>query len=159
MDTVLEKREKEFLSAYQSHMIEVQKELLDLKRKANEKELKLQQDDKILSLEQELAWIREETMKAREELDNQEVLVADLKQEQMELTDDSKFLKDQLKECKANNMKLKIGLSKSHNKYDNLINEAKKQNMTLPDEMIEKDHMNLGLSSKHYRFQVFKILI
>lgn len=46
-----------------AHMTEVQLELLQLKRKANEKELKLQQDDKILSLEQELAWIREETMK------------------------------------------------------------------------------------------------
>lgn len=75
MDNVLEKREKEFLSAYQAHMIKVQKELLYLKRKANEKELKLQQDDKILSLEQQLAFIREETMKAREEIDNQEVLI------------------------------------------------------------------------------------
>ena len=63
MDTVLEKREKEFLSAYKAHMTDVQLELLQLKRKANEKELKLQQDDKILQLEQELAWIREETMK------------------------------------------------------------------------------------------------
>jgi chromosome segregation ATPase len=150
MDTVLEKREKEFLSAYQSHMIEVQKELLDLKRKANEKELKLQQDDKILSLEQELAWIREETMKAREEIDNQDVLVTDLKQVKEELHDDSKFLKDQLKECKVNNTKLKIGLSKSHNKYENLLNEAKNQNKTLPIEMIKKDQINLGISCKNF---------
>jgi chromosome segregation ATPase len=82
-------------------MIEVQEELLFLKRKANEKELKLQQDDKILSLEQELAWIREETMKSREEIDNQELLISDLKQENQELQDDARFLKDQLQECKA----------------------------------------------------------
>ncbi|CAI2367038.1 unnamed protein product [Moneuplotes crassus] len=98
MDSVLEKREKEFLSAYQSHMVEVQNELLHLKRKANEKELQLQQDDKILSLEQELAWIREETMKAREEIDNQEALIKDYKEEQQELQDDSRFLKMNLKQ-------------------------------------------------------------
>jgi hypothetical protein len=145
MDNVLEKREKEFLSAYQSHMIEVQKELLHLKRKANEKELKLQQDDKILSLEQELAWIREETMKAREEIDNQEVLIGDLKLENQELEDDAKFLKDQLKECKTNNMKLKVALSKSHNKYDTLVSEAKRQNKTLPAELMDREQYSLGI--------------
>jgi len=46
MDTVLEKRQKEFLSAYQRHMVEVQEELLNLKRRANEKEINNQSDDK-----------------------------------------------------------------------------------------------------------------
>ncbi len=87
-------------------------------------------------------------MKAREEIDNQDVLVTDLKQVQEELNDDSKFLKDQLKECKANNTKLKIGLSKSHNKYENLLNEAKNQNKTLQIEIVEKDQINIGISCK-----------
>ena len=145
MDNMLEKREKEFLSAYQSHMIEVQKELLTLKQKANEKELKLQQDDKILSLEQELAWIREETMKLREEIDNQEALLIDVKLENQELEDDAKFLKDQLKEGKAANTKLKVALSKSHNKYEGLIREARAMNKQIPKDLIDRDPYSLGI--------------
>lgn len=52
----------------------------------------------ILSLEQELAWVREETMKERQEIDNQDLLISDLKLENDELHDDARFLKDQLKE-------------------------------------------------------------
>lgn len=126
-------------------MIEVQKELLQLKQKANEKELKLQQDDKILSLEQELAWVREETMKMREEIDNQEALLTDIKLENEELEDDAKFLKHQLKEGKAANTKLKVALSKSHNKYDSLIREARILNKQIPKDLIDRDPYNLGI--------------
>ena len=40
LDTVLEKNEKDFLTAYRFHMLKVQNELMQLKKKANETELK-----------------------------------------------------------------------------------------------------------------------
>lgn len=42
LDSVLEKHEKDFLTAYRFHMLKVQNELLELKQKANENELKTQ---------------------------------------------------------------------------------------------------------------------
>lgn len=40
LDRVLEKNEKDFLQAYRYHMLKVQNELMNLKKKANETELK-----------------------------------------------------------------------------------------------------------------------
>lgn len=40
LDKVLEKNEKDFLTAYRFHMLKVQNELMQLKKKANETELK-----------------------------------------------------------------------------------------------------------------------
>ena len=40
LDAVLEKNEKDFLTAYRFHMLKVQNELMQLKKKANETELK-----------------------------------------------------------------------------------------------------------------------
>ena len=39
LDLVLEKHEKDFLSAYRYHMVKVQSELTELKGRANEKQL------------------------------------------------------------------------------------------------------------------------
>jgi hypothetical protein len=39
MDLVLEEHEKDFLAAYRKHMIQVQKELTDLKNRGSETEL------------------------------------------------------------------------------------------------------------------------
>ena len=40
LDKVLEKNEKDFLMAYRFHMLKVQNELMQLKKKASETELK-----------------------------------------------------------------------------------------------------------------------
>ena len=83
-------------------MIEVQRELNQLKQDAHERELKLQQEEKMLTPEEKMLWFREETMKLREKITEQESLLVDVKLENQELEDDSKFLKIQMKECKAN---------------------------------------------------------
>ena len=44
LDSVLEKNEKDFLMAYRFHMLKVQNELMQLKKKASETELKAIQD-------------------------------------------------------------------------------------------------------------------
>ena len=51
LDLVLEKHERDFLSAYRFHMVQVQAELTALKGKGNEKELQKKQDRKISQLE------------------------------------------------------------------------------------------------------------
>jgi hypothetical protein len=51
LDVVLEDNEKDFLMAYRFHMLKVQNELMVLKKKAGETELKSIQDAKLADLE------------------------------------------------------------------------------------------------------------
>ena len=51
LEQVLEKHERDFLTAYRFHMLKVQKELVALKQKANEEELKSLQEAKLKALE------------------------------------------------------------------------------------------------------------
>lgn len=53
LDSVLEKNERDFLTAYRFHMLKVQSELMQLKKKANETELKTIQDAKLSELDKE----------------------------------------------------------------------------------------------------------
>ena len=53
---VLQQHQQDFLYAYQLHMVKIEKELSFLKTKAAEQEVKLIQDQKIVSLEQQLRW-------------------------------------------------------------------------------------------------------
>jgi len=60
---VLQKQEKEFLAAYRAHMLSVQKELQQLRAKANEAELAMKKNEKIRSLEDERNWYRKEALR------------------------------------------------------------------------------------------------
>ena len=51
LNKVLQKHEDDFLAAYRTHMLKVEKELYFLKNKANEQESKLASDDRIVNLE------------------------------------------------------------------------------------------------------------
>ncbi len=62
-DRVLERHEKDFLSAYRGHMIKVQKELNYLRRKAKEQEIKLKKDERINNLQKSLDWFRKAALK------------------------------------------------------------------------------------------------
>ena len=62
MERVLEKHEKDFLTAYRSHMMKVQKELDFLRSKADDQEANRRQDEKLLHLEQRLDWFRAEAV-------------------------------------------------------------------------------------------------
>lgn len=71
--------------------------------------------------------------------------IKELREENENLLEDATFLKKQLQECKTNNKKLKIALSKSHNQYEKLIVEARKQGKVIPDELVDREHINLGI--------------
>ena len=60
---MLQKQEKEFLAAYRAHMLSVQKELQQLRAKANEAELAMKKNEKIRSLEEERNWYRKEALR------------------------------------------------------------------------------------------------
>ncbi len=51
LESILEKLEKNTLTAYRYHMLKVQKDLIGLKQKSNEEELKQQQEGKLFELD------------------------------------------------------------------------------------------------------------
>ena len=51
LNRVLQKHEDDFLAAYRTHMMKVEKELYFLKNKASEQDSKLASDDRIVALE------------------------------------------------------------------------------------------------------------
>ena len=70
LDGVLEKNEKDFLMAYRFHMLKVQTELMQLKKKANETELKTLQDAKLAELNKEMHRFQVDCMEVRRYCDD-----------------------------------------------------------------------------------------
>lgn len=81
-------------------MLKVQKELVSLKQKANESELKAQQEAKLNSLEQKIRDLRTECIKMRLECDKQEKVIGELTEKKKELEDDRRFLDFEIRDCR-----------------------------------------------------------
>jgi hypothetical protein len=103
LESILERHERDFLTAYRFHMLKVQKELVALKQKANEEELKSLQEAKLKALEQQIRDIRVGCMKIRGECDKQEKVIGELKERKMELDDDRRFLDFEIRDCRLQN--------------------------------------------------------
>ena len=101
-------------------MLQVQKDLVALKQKSNEDELKTQQEAKLAALDKQIQEIRLNCMKTRAFCDEQENTIAQLKEQKMELDDDRRFLDFEIRDCRLQNQNLKVTISKTHNKCDEL---------------------------------------
>lgn len=60
LELVIKRHVHDFLSAYHTHMSKVEKQLQHLKDKAKEQEGKLNNDDRIIKMEQQLDWYKSE---------------------------------------------------------------------------------------------------
>lgn len=125
LDTVLEKNEKDFLTAYRFHMLKVQNELMQLKKKANDSELKSLQESKLAELDKEQHRFQMECMEVRKYCDDQEILIKKLDFKKQILLDDQDFLDFELRDGKEQNASLKLALSKNLTVLDeqNIDNE------------------------------------
>lgn len=112
LDQVLENNEKDFLMAYRFHMLKVQNELMALKKKAGETELKAIQDAKLNELEGQLRAIQQQCMESRKECDVQERAIKTLAFEKQVMIDEEKFLDFEIRDGKEQNATLKLDLSK-----------------------------------------------
>lgn len=62
IDSMIEKHEKDFITAYRGHMLKIAKEMEHLKKKCNEQEFLLRRDERVNSLEKQLEWFRAESL-------------------------------------------------------------------------------------------------
>jgi hypothetical protein len=60
---IVEEHEKSYTVSYKDHMLRVQCELIDLKRKTSDYYVKLKRDERILFLESSIHWLRDEAFK------------------------------------------------------------------------------------------------
>ena len=98
--------------AYRFHMLKVQNELMLLKKKAGETELKAIQDAKLAQLEGRLREIQNHCMVKRRECDIKEKIIKKLQFQKQLMMDDAKFLDFQIRDGKEQNATLKLNLSK-----------------------------------------------
>lgn len=113
LDDVLEKNEKDFLMAYRFHMLKVQTELMQLKKKANETELKTLQDAKLAELNKEMHRFQVDCMEVRRYCDDQEKKVKALDFQKGILEEDQEFLDFELRDGREQNAVLKLALAKN----------------------------------------------
>lgn len=100
LDRVLEKNERDFLTAYRFHMLKVQSELMQLKKKANDTELKTLQDSKLAELDKEQHRFQRECMEVRKHCDDQEKNIKKQEFKLRILSEDQEFLDFELRDGK-----------------------------------------------------------
>ena len=86
---------------------------MQLKKKANETELKTLQETKLGELEQEQKRFQQQCMEVRKYCDEQELLIKKLNFKQDILLQDQDFLEFELQNSRRENADLKVQLSKN----------------------------------------------
>jgi len=54
--------DKEYLSAYSNHMLQVQRDLIQFRKNAQHGEFIIKKDEKVLKLQTHIAWFRDEAL-------------------------------------------------------------------------------------------------
>ena len=96
----LKKHEKDFLSAFKTHMFQVYQQLNELKKRTDEQELKMKRDEQLNKLQSALEWFREEAVKLGDTCQFYKKECDKWKAKAESLEDDRKFLEFQLKAAK-----------------------------------------------------------
>ena len=113
IDAIIEKEEKEFLSAYRNHLMRIQHELNLYKAKLDDKEFQLKHDILLNSLEKSLDFFKNEAIRLAELASNQR---SDLKKAEMEyeaVIRENTRLETQIKKAKKENKLLQFALRKA----------------------------------------------
>ena len=109
---VVEKHEHDFLHAYKTHMSKVERELVSLKAKAAEQELRLANDERILKLQKNLNWFRDEVERLVKMKEDNFNTIDQMSTKVQTMIAEKKFMEDQVKASKRQNKLLVMALSK-----------------------------------------------
>jgi len=113
IDEVIEREEKEFLSAYKTHLVKVQNELNLYKAKLDEREYKLKHDHLLVSLRQSLDFFKKETVRLAECVSAQKNQLEKERMSKESLQKENLFLEKQLKKSKQENKLLQRSIKRT----------------------------------------------
>merc|ERR1719428_54914 len=113
MELLLREHEKDFFLAYKTHMYSVQKEIKNLRMKAELEDAKTREDSKIRALEGELDWFMTEALRLDELCKGFQKEVDRWKAKAEALDEDRRFLEDQIKGAKRQNKVLRAAVERA----------------------------------------------
>lgn len=108
---VLQKQETEFLTAYRTHVRNVQKDFQDLRNDVDEKEKAITNNVKVKRLEKERDWYKKEALHLNEVLVKTKKKESELNEKLEEIKEDRTWLSNQLKMMMKQKMALEEQLS------------------------------------------------
>lgn len=94
---IKERHHADFQIAFKNYMIKVKKDLLDLKQKSDEHDKVMYSNDKMVTMEKELTFFRDECMKLYQKLENKNKENYELKFRIQELSQEKDHLENQTK--------------------------------------------------------------
>jgi protein associated with RNAse G/E len=109
---VVEKHEHDFLHAYKTHMSKVERELQQLKAKADEQELRLKNDERIVKLDKSLQWFRSEVDRLVKMKEDNFNTIEMLSTKVQTMIAEKRFMEEQVKASKRQNKLLVMALAK-----------------------------------------------
>ena len=112
MSKIVELHEKDFLTAYNTQMYQIKKELKELKEKTSKEKMKASNETKIKMLEKERDWFREEALKLDQTATEYKQMLEKMKATLEVVEEDRDFFQDQLFNAKKFNKALNLELQK-----------------------------------------------
>ena len=97
IDDMLNKSQSEFVQSYRTYMFKIQQEIKELRRKTDEAEIRIRQNEQIINLEKSSKLFREESFKLTETLNKKNKEIMMLKNKIQLLEEEKEFLTGYLK--------------------------------------------------------------
>jgi chromosome segregation ATPase len=94
-------------------LVKIQRELLYLKKKAEEAAGRVLNDDSVTNLQKQIDWFKNEALKLDQILENQKKELQKLKSRDLNLVEDRKFLRGQIKDAMKHNKLLQVAVKKT----------------------------------------------
>jgi hypothetical protein len=112
MTKIVECHEKDFLTAYNTQMYQIKKELQELKEKTSKEKMRAKNETKIKMLEKERDWFRDEALKLDKTANEYKQMLEKMKSTLEVVEEDRNFFQDQLFNAKKFNKALNMELQK-----------------------------------------------
>ena len=112
MTKIVECHEKDFLTAYNTQMYQIKKELQELREKTSKEKMRAKNEAKIKMLEKERDWFRDEALKLDKTTNEYKQMLEKMKATLEVVEEDRNFFQDQLFNAKKFNKALNMELQK-----------------------------------------------
>jgi hypothetical protein len=152
-DMIVMEHETSYIMAYKEHMVKVQMELIDMKRKTTETYYKMKAEDRTKFLEGSIAWLRKEVMKLMRALEKAQDQNKEMRKELDEARKEKAFMMEYTVCTKKENLRLKKTVEQLKDP-DNIMRYAKaivrneEADDTVADELPEKASMIIKSTSE-----------